>query len=1084
MSASGRSRVFFFRHVPTAGGNWPEQPIAINAFEPIEFENEHFQGRMMLIHDTGNEPGVLDDEVLPGSEIEGEAEAADQPLRGIEMQIQGRFKTPCSLAAKSGIWVSAEIESPLKLGWIMKNIAMLFVKFAQQKSGGRLQYSFGNATESPKIGFPLSTVFKCNIAAPGKSAPRLGSNELSEALKYLGPNDTPDISPDSTCTFACATKFLDLCSWEVLNVPAASPLPLERLIGDVRELHLSFYDLGKAGSHAAGRQNALLHFTCRRAEEHERAWDEHVKTGARTPLDDASDLSEASDADEFNDQVEEDHPSDDSDSDGDPMEDEEEISKQESLILDELDAWKPSPDVANQIGSGIPVRVPFYMEAIDRRQRWKLHAWYFFTVPEQSAHRDWWHAMAVPQLASFCSRRPRTIRTFRRGTQAAAVKRYGAQSLEQFRHVVCSQLEDSESKLRQALVKVASTGFTLPELSSAEGDDNKRSPASPDAGTAQKRVPTHKALLQGMSKSMTGALDLAEQMKTTLDLPGPMRKKRTRVWIPPRFLVNSGSKAIQLAFAHAKDGRSDLTREGLVGAIHFEGRISEELMRISMDGCVRLFTPYHCDKPRMRLLKHQLLSVKPVEGLFLGRFHVFEVHTELRVFSFCCQDREDCDAWVDALETARKAAWRMGETRFPSHDNDGDPTMQLLRDTTHAQRWRQKKRLVLNDRRVFAPYCVRPADPSVGAALLQQALTMPVQPTSEDLVGFLDATCILKTMQFRGWVREEYISFWLNVYHCLLLHGRFVFGTPKTRSQQSRFYSRVSYLVAMVPVSLREIETFILGVPKFDVIAANAVYSRALAGQDKFTRSVTSFSQLASNSFSFSNLFSWPFGSTSEQGQEEEDKESDCEQEVGEESVFSKFWKSLPLVNKVPLPKLKLPWKQKLNPCLFVGYPADVPGREHLREKDHRIALVLNRGNLACLKGIPLFTSADLHAQLDDVSRCVVREFVKVEKSRLGSRALVVPQRFRGLWRELHRDTAALARFVWEFMPPENGQMPSRVSFRRIVATPQAYHQMTKHTYTNRSLQVEPPRAPQLDSELQLVNSGKLEAWRPWVVKL
>merc|ERR1712008_505764 len=79
-----------------------------------------------------------------------------------------------------------------------------------------------------------------------------------------------------------------------------------------------------------------------------------------------------------------------------------------------------------------------------------------------------------------------------------------------------------------------------------------------------------------------------------------------------------------------------------------------------------------------------------------------------------------------------------------------------------------------------------------------------------------DSTCQLKTVRFIGWTQDELLSFWLNVYHCLLLHGWLLLGTPKSKREARRFYSRVSYLVGTGPMSLAEIERIVLHLPPVD----------------------------------------------------------------------------------------------------------------------------------------------------------------------------------------------------------------------------------------------------------------------------
>ncbi|CAE8616402.1 unnamed protein product, partial [Polarella glacialis] len=143
-----------------------------------------------------------------------------------------------------------------------------------------------------------------------------------------------------------------------------------------------------------------------------------------------------------------------------------------------------------------------------------------------------------------------------------------------------------------------------------------------------------------------------------------------------------------------------------------------------------------------------------------------------------------------------------------------------LMDHTRARRWgRRRRRLVLNDRNlVNAPSY--PLPPSIAGQMLETVLALGDKPATNDVIAFMDSTCLLKAIRFDGWTDSELLAFWLNVYHCMLLHGLLVFGVPKSQSERKNFHSRVTYLIGATPVSLRELETEILQVPVADPRAA------------------------------------------------------------------------------------------------------------------------------------------------------------------------------------------------------------------------------------------------------------------------
>jgi len=1049
MPVSDRSAPFFFSLDPKGIG-WGGQAvdlkaIPINAFAPVEIENDHFKGRMMMFHETGSEPGM---ELNSWTEDAADAtETGERQKRGVELQIQGRFKKPCPPWTKSsGLWVCAELESPMKLGFLMQNVLKMIMAFVKKKSDGRFYYNLGTSSERPHLAFPVGQVFTCVVTPPGGEPPKLGSQELNDT-KWQGPEGI-EIKPENTYTFFYKTPFADLCTWDVLGVPGVSPLPGEKLVGDVTKVRLLFYDSGKAGSHAACRDGAMLEFVCSRGKPGDR-WAEPDAVGeddgqdVTTLLGDESEPSDSepgedAEEDENNDEVVEEaaEVEDDSeDEDEEPLEDEEKLSMAESMQLKEIEAWKPSNRVAFYLDNGGEVSVPFYIEAIDRRRRLRLNIWYVFHA-KTSDTREWWYTLAVPQLVPLCRKRPKMKRTFRRGRTAARVKRYGAQSLEQFRHEVCKQLSPGEgTKLREAIVKAASSGFELKEI--GESAELMKTPETPP-------------------KSITEVIK-ARRRKQTL--------------LPPRF-CNGSSRACELAFAQAKDGRASSLVEGVVGTIHFEGRMCEELLRLGKDGSVRLFAAYDCDKPRLKLSKEMIWEVNPIPGIFLGRFHLWELHTELRVLTFCCAGAEERDAWVSHFATAfapeEASPPKSGRLKSGA---EAVHMMSFLLDNTRVQRWRSGRRLVFNDRRLLM-FHSEPVSTDVAGTLLERVLRLPEAPTQADLTNFLDATCVLKAVKLSDLTQSQYLTFWLNVYHCLLLHARKVLGTPKSRRELTRFNTRVSYVIDTRPVSLHEIERLVLRCPISDRVAVNAVSSTAQRGRSKV--------QLAASAAYSRMVFALCPARAEERQAAEEARQVEALQEdqaqhgglqmqpsqqemstptAGERPTREKRTGFVPEcfpINAPSLPQMRRQFPE--NPCLFLG---TVPERQRSLMKDRRMTLVLNRGNLESLPGIPIFSEDLLDKQVNAVASAFLVEFTAQKTSALGQPVLLLPHFCRGLHREMQRDRDAFLKFLWQYMPPSKKlNEKAQLAFRKYLGVPRKLGQLNRFHYDE---ELEPPPYPPMD---------------------
>mmetsp|Transcript_20319 Transcript_20319/g.36936 ORF Transcript_20319/g.36936 Transcript_20319/m.36936 type:complete len:904 (-) Transcript_20319:33-2744(-) len=121
-------------------------------------------------------------------------------------------------------------------------------------------------------------------------------------------------------------------------------------------------------------------------------------------------------------------------------------------------------------------------------------------------------------------------------------------------------------------------------------------------------------------------------------------------------------------------------------------------------------------------------------------------------------------------------------------------------------RW-DSHRHVLNATRLCLAPC--PLDAlSLSAALLREALLAQQNPGV--LKQFIPKTSALKGVCLSELTPQELWCFWVNVYHCLLIHAREVRGMPVGLRRTVSFYNSSSYIVAGHVFSLTEIEHRIL----------------------------------------------------------------------------------------------------------------------------------------------------------------------------------------------------------------------------------------------------------------------------------
>ncbi|CAJ1447579.1 unnamed protein product [Effrenium voratum] len=1017
---STRARPFY---LSLGSVNGEKVPVAING-EPVEFDAPGFKGSFHVIHDTGNEPGAV------------KPEASGGPRKGLIVEFQGKFKQTASMGQENAtnIWAGGTLDGDLNLGWIMSNVVSVGSKFAKKKTGGRFVIDLGSKTTPCSMGFHIRALMCYNRTPEGEEPPALGSLEV-ENIAWAGPG-LLEVDTTSTYTFIWRVAYLDLCTWELLKVPAISPLPLESVLGEIKSGCAFIYDLGRArGDHANWRDGVILEIFFARGSEGEEwqtplAGQPDMDESPKTPLEVASDASE--DASQAGSDVqglvvEEGQSDSESSQDSldveDAEEDEEELNalrKSHSQALLQIESWRP-----RAMESDVQIQVPFYIEAIDRFRRRKVRDWYIFGITG-SQKENYWHARDSVELASLC-RPKRRLRTFRRGPGARRYTCCAVKTLEQFRAVVVDHLSQDDSKLRNVVLQAAAGAMT-PE----PGETDDPSPVEPALQVSSPvrlaRKVTHRA----------GAIGLRRQWPK----------------MPPRFFVAADSTVCGLAFAHARQGRVSVVKEALVGSVHFEGRICEELLRLSSDGVLRCFTPYDCEKPRISIQAAEILQVQELPGQFLGRFLLWQVSTFLKVFVFCCADSEERETWISNLQRLMATEQNTDETRLPleqsprevatpktpatwrsSRSNPVDvfsfsnakkaagrvaggarnglraitggqrvPSKEamLLMDSTRARRWGHRRRLVLNDR-ILTSAPKEPLGPEIAACLLQKALSLGDAPAASDVMSFLDATCLFKAISFTKWSEADQLAFWVNTYHCILLHGFLIFGTPQTKSEMSNFRNRVSYLLGNRPMSLREIEVAILKVPKMDPQAARQARVRA--------RQLMGFFGLC-----------WRKPRTR------------SDRSPGPASPISCPSDSEPAVclPKMPLPKVS--WATGPNPCLYLGGPPEswLPPKQDLR-----VVMTLNRGTLSCLSGIPVLDGALLDEQLDQIAHQFVSTFVEVQlRDGVPDRA-TLPVGCRAILQEFRDDGNLLLSFIWKFMSKESPPLPERKVQVRFKKFPQ-----------------------------------------------
>jgi len=380
-----------------------------------------------------------------------------------------------------------------------------------------------------------------------------------------------------------------------------------------------------------------------------------------------------------------------------------------------------------------------------------------------------------------------------------------------------------------------------------------------------------------------------------------------------------------------------------------------------------------------------------------------------------------------------------------------------LMDSTRARRWRQSRRFVLNDRILIAESTLPPA-PSIAADLLEIALRLVAVPDTnraDDLIGFSNSLCKLKAVRFKSWTQNELLAFWLNIYHCLMIHGWILLGKPASAKGLSRFQIRVSYLVGLRPVSLREIERVLLRIPQMDPKQAVRVHADARA------RQILGFCGFCRKRHAPTR------DSPPRSPGEVKDSLSPGSSQVSLSSNAQHAFNAKCL----PLPRVPTPSWMKFSghhACLFLGRE---PETFLIPKQDLRCMLCLNRGNYSCPYEIPVFHVNRLNSELDEVARKFVAEFVHVQDRDGRPVRVDLPESCKAFVKELSPDPKQVLQYFWKFMPSDSVQPHSttRLKFCKGNEEPRDRSELKKFAYSDPNLMTEtfsglPQVGPEFDA--------------------
>lgn len=211
-------------------------------------------------------------------------------------------------------------------------------------------------------------------------------------------------------------------------------------------------------------------------------------------------------------------------------------------------------------------------------------------------------------------------------------------------------------------------------------------------------------------------------------------------------------------------------------------------------------------------------------------------------------------------------------------------------------------------------------------------------------------------------------------------------------------------------MSLREIETVILHVPRVDPQAARQARARArqLMGVFGFCGCrPKKLPKTTADAASPTSHF-----------------------DIGASDTLGRTTLCLP---KMQLPKS--PWASgRVQACLYLE---NQPESWTFPKQDMRIVLTLNRGTLSCLSAIPVLDPDGLEAQLDCIAHQFVSTFVEVQLRDGTPELATLPVWCRGILQEFQDDERSLLTFIWKHMAKEAEPLPERKVRMKFKKYPQ-----------------------------------------------
>jgi len=237
--------------------------------------------------------------------------------------------------------------------------------------------------------------------------------------------------------------------------------------------------------------------------------------------------------------------------------------------------------------------------------------------------------------------------------------------------------------------------------------------------------------------------------------------------------IKSGYVARALSDRHWKEERMVLLDDGIIFH-NVEG--SKTNFRISLSSVIDVSVPESTDL------------------LPLPSYHYLQVETFVRVTFLMFRSEEERNSWAITLgKLLETRGYVLSFTKELIQSDD--PVHEFLSKSTM---WSCQKRKILNCRR-HSFRTTRSKTPEDTLRLAERALTkvLSLKPkggaNDSDLRDFLDCAASLKDADAHSLNEEEKMSFFLNVYHIMIMHSYIILGPPVSGPEWISYFNTIAY---------------------------------------------------------------------------------------------------------------------------------------------------------------------------------------------------------------------------------------------------------------------------------------------------